>query len=194
MRELVLYMVTTADGFIADANDDIGDWFPWDDEMKRFVNDFFRTADTWVFGRVTYETVVPYWDAIADGSQDPDAPITAGDLEFANLLKGLTRYVISRTLEDVPGDRTVIRDHVTERVARLKQEPGNDIVLSCGPGLVAQLGGLIDRYMLFVCPNVIGRGKNLFQDIKDELRLRLSDARVFGSGCVLLRYRPAQPA
>jgi len=194
VRELVLYSVTTADGFIADPNDNIGDWFVWDDEMKPFVNGFFQGTDTWIFGRVTYESVVPYWDAIADGHpMEGTPPLTPGDLEFASHLRGMTRFVVSRTLDDVPGDRKVIRDNVADEVARLKQEGTTDIVLSCGPELVAELSqrGLIDRFMFLACPNVIGRGKNLFQELDDELKLQLIDTTVFGSGIVVLRYRPA---
>ena len=185
-------MLTTADGFIADATDEPGDWFTFDGEMQGFVNGFFGTIDTWVFGRGTYEVVVPYWDAIADGHPTTDEPVTPGDLEFANLLKNMNRYVVSRTLDDVPGDRTVIRNNVADEIAKLKLSTRTDVVFSGGPDLIAELSGrgLIDRYMFFVCPYVIGRGKNLFQAVGAERALSFVDATVFGSGIVLLRYKP----
>jgi len=86
MRRLVLYMITTMDGFIAGRDGELGDWFPWDDEMKPFVNDIFRNTDTIVYGRVTYETIVPYWEAIAAGNQPPDVPVTDGDVEYASAI------------------------------------------------------------------------------------------------------------
>ena len=75
----------------------------------------------------------------------------------------------------------------------MKRHAGGDLVLSCGTALAAELtdAGVIDRYMFMVCPTVIGRGKNVYRDVKGEVSLRLTDSKVFESGCVMLRYERA---
>jgi dihydrofolate reductase len=189
----VFFMHTTLDGFIATTQGELWERFCWGDEEMAFGNDFFRTADTWVFGRVVYDVVVPWWDAVADGKTPEDgAVITARDREFAVILRGMTKVVVSRTLDD-DGARVVIRDNVVDELAALKARPGKDIVLSCGPGLVGLLAprGLIDEYRVIVHPAVLGTGKHLFQSVPREIPFVLVDATVLDQGCVALRYRPA---
>ncbi|MGH2796469.1 MAG: dihydrofolate reductase family protein [Thermoleophilaceae bacterium] len=102
--------------------------------------------------------------------------------------------MFSKTVDPEATDATVLEGDVAGRVAALKQQAGGDIVLHGGAGLVAELAdaGLIDEYMLFVSPAAIGIGKPLFAGIHGELRLRLLEAKVFGSAFTLLRYEPAE--
>jgi len=195
MRKIVFFVHTTLDGFIANANDELWERFPWGEDEMAFTNDFFRSTDTWVLGRKMYEIIVPWWSAVAAGTPPEDASlITARDQEFADLLKGMTKVVISKTLGDAGCERIVINDNVGEALLSLKQQPGKDILLSCGPGLLAPLAdqsGLIDQYMIVVHPAVLGTGKHLFGDLRRELPLQLLEAKVFPAGCVLLRYHPS---
>lgn len=194
MRKLVFFAHTTVDGFIAKADDELWERFPWGAEGMVFSNDLLRAADTWVFGRRMYEAIVPWWDTVADGLVPDDVgTVTALDKEFAALQRGLTKVVVSQTLADQPGARTVIDGDVAEQIAALKQQPGKDILLSCGPGLLAPLAdrpGLIDRYLVIVHPAAIGSGKPLFGGLTRELSLDLVDTEVFPGGCIALRYQP----
>jgi dihydrofolate reductase len=196
MRKLIVYMTITVDGFIAKADGTLWDAFPWPEEMQEFTNEFFRRVDTAIYGRLTYEAIVPWWGAVAKGNYPADVPITEREIEFANILQGITKVVLSRTMNDQRTDAVVIKGDVVRNVAELKEQPGGDIVLHGGAGLVAELAqaDLIDEYMLFVSPAAIGAGKPLFAGVQRELSLRLLETRVFNSAFTLLRYEPAQRA
>jgi dihydrofolate reductase len=191
MRELVSYMFISLDGFIADREGGL-DWVPIDDELMRFANDYFSAADGIVFGRKVYEGFVSYWDGL-----DPtDASVTELDIEFAEIFKRMTRVVVSRTLEKADGESIVIGDDVAGAISDLKQQPGKDLLLICGPELRSTLTqhGLIDRHRVLVAPVVLGDGQPLFGDIQDLLRLRLAGTKVFDGGVVMLDYEPVRSA
>ena len=68
MRKLILHMMTTMDGFIADSKGKLSGWTNWDEEMKAFYNgEVFARSDTIMYGRRIYEEMVPAWTAIAGG-------------------------------------------------------------------------------------------------------------------------------
>src|SRR5260370_23639788 len=109
---------------------------------------------------------------------------------FADRMNGLPKFVVSTTLEEVEWNNSrLIKENVTEEVARLKQQPGQDILIAGSGQLVHTLmqHGLIDEYRLLVYPVVLGSGKRLFQDAS-KTTLRLVETKAFGSGVVLLHY------
>jgi dihydrofolate reductase len=164
--------------------------------MQQFTNDVFSRVDTAVYGRLTYEAIVPWWADVAKGNYPPDVRVTDREIEFASILQSIRKVVVSRTIEDVGAEALVIRGDVVPAVAELKEGPGRDIVLHGGSGLVVQLAetDLIDEYMLFVSPAAIGAGKPLFSGLRRELPLRLLETRTFDSAFTLLRYEPARGA
>lgn len=189
MRKVVLYMFTTLDGLIAGPNGEFLDYAPSDEEMA-FANQFFGTADGILFGRTVYEGFVSYWDAL-----DPTDPsVSKADIEFAGIFRGMTRVVFSRTLEDVGDGAILIRDDIAAQVSKLKQEPGRDLLLICGPELLSTLVGLglVDEFRILVRPVTLGRGKALFGDVQETLQLELLSTRVFESGVVMHHYRLAE--
>jgi dihydrofolate reductase len=194
MRKLIVHMTITVDGFIAGPDGTLWEAFPWPEEMQQFTNDVFSRVDTAVYGRLTYEAIVPWWADVAKGNYPPDVRITEREIEFANILQSIRKVVVSRTIEDVGAEALVIRGDVVPAVAELKEGPGRDIVLHGGSGLVVQLAeaDLIDEYMLFVSPAAIGAGKPLFSGLRRELPLRLLETRTFDSAFTLLRYEPAR--
>ena len=194
MRKLIVHMTITVDGFIARPDGTLWEAFPWPEEMQQFTNDVFSRVDTAVYGRLTYEAIVPWWADVAKGNYPPDVRVTEREIEFANILQSIRKVVVSRTIEDVGAEALVIRGDVVPAVAELKEGPGRDIVLHGGSGLVVQLAeaDLIDEYMLFVSPAAIGAGKPLFSGLRRELPLRLLETRTFDSAFTLLRYEPAR--
>lgn len=194
MRKLVFFVHATLDGFIARADDDLWERFQWGDEEMTFNNDLFRAADTWVLGRRMYEVIVPWWTEVAQGSTPEDVEqVSAGDREFAGLFGAMTKVAVSRTLEERDGT-TVIADPVAGILA-LKQQPGRDILLSCGPALLAAVAGepgLVDEYLIIVHPAALGSGRPLFGRLRHELPLELVETDSFPGGCVALRYRAAR--
>ena len=111
-------------------------------------------------------------------------------LEFARIWKALPKIVVSKTLEKVEGNARLVRGDVAEEVAELKRQPGKDIAVG-GAGLAATFIelGLIDEYLLFLNPVVLGGGTRYFPALEERIGLELVETRTFGSRVVYLRYR-----
>jgi dihydrofolate reductase len=92
----------------------------------------------------------------------------------------------------VEGNAKLVRDNAVEEVARLKQEPGNELAVG-GAGLASTFmkAGLIDEYRLFVYPVVLGAGTPYFPALDERINLELVETRDFGSRVMYLRYRLA---
>ncbi|MFB9993713.1 dihydrofolate reductase family protein [Deinococcus oregonensis] len=185
MRKIIFHAQSTLNGRIANAEGGFWTPFAWGEPESAAFNDLFRAADTWALGRVMYEAIVPWWDAVARGEHPEDAgQLSPPDLDFAALQHGMHKVVFSRTLEDAP-DRTVIRETPAQALTALKAEEGGTIFLSCGPALLAELAGepgLIDEYLLVIHPAVLGSGPRLFEGLKTDLSLRLLEATPFAAG------------
>jgi len=188
MRQLVSYMFTSLDGFIADAEGGL-DWVPIDDELMGFANEYFGTAEGIVFGRKNYQVFVDYWDRL--DPTDPSVPPL--EAEFARIFSGMTRVVVSTTLDQVDPKAVLIKDEVPRSIEDLKRQPGGNLLLICGPELRSTLTqhGLVDLHRILVVPVVLGKGQPLFSDMNEQLRLRLVGTKVFGGGVVMLNYEPA---
>jgi dihydrofolate reductase len=189
MRELVSYMFTSLDGFIADSEGGL-DWVPPDGELMAFANEYFGAVEGIVFGRKNYQVFVEYWD----GMDRTDPSVPAHEVDFARIFAGMTRVVVSRTLEQVDDPKAVlIKDNVPRAIEALKLQPGGDLLLICGPALRSTLtrAGLVDLHRILVVPVVLGTGVPLFGDLDGLLRLRLTGTtKVLGEGVVLLDYEP----
>jgi len=186
MRRVVLYMFATLDGFIAGPHGEFDDYEPSSEEMD-FANELFGSLGGIIFGRVTYEQFVEYWDSLdlLDTSVDPR------EAEFARIFRRTPRIVFSRTLTSVPGGTMLLTEELAAQVEELKGQPGGDLALICGPELLSTLVrlGLVDECIILVKPKATGRGLALFGEISETLSLRLLTTRTFESGVVMLRYR-----
>lgn len=189
MRKLILHMITSIDGFIADEEDNVNPATQWDEEMQSFYLETFKAADITVFGRRLYEQYVGHWAQVAAGAIPPENDI---ERRWAQRLMAMKKVVLSTTLEDLTGNTTVLDGDIGAAIAAMKVKSGGDILLMCGPSLVAQLTNerLIDEYMLFMCPNALGRGVHLFRDIAEPVRLRFQRSRLFRGGVNLVYYTP----
>lgn len=185
MRKLVLYMSMTLDGFVAGPNDEFDDFEPSIEEHV-FANQLFDSMDSVMFGRITYEGFVGYWDAI--NLNDTTAP--AQEIAFARIFQRLERIVVSRTLSTTANNTIVIRDGTKKQVEKLKERAGRDMILVCGPELLGDLmeHQLVDEFVLMIKPRVLGRGKSLFRDVKTVTNFRLLATKEFKSGTVMHRY------
>jgi dihydrofolate reductase len=151
-------MFASLDGFIAGPNGEFDDYEPSNEEMV-FANEVFGAAEGILFGRVCYEGFVDYWDSL--DLADPDTkPLEA---DFARIFRQMTRVVCSRTRDQAEGNDILIKDHIAEQVTQLKQQPGGDLLLVCGPELLAALvqHGLVDECRILIKPSVQGRGMAL---------------------------------
>jgi dihydrofolate reductase len=188
VRRLISYMFTSLDGFIADGDGELG-WVPIDDELMGFANSVFEDAGGIVFGRNVYEGFESYWDHL-----DADDPsVTPLEVEFARIFGRMERIVASTTLPATTPNATVVADVLPTTIAALKDRPGGDLLLVCGPALRSTLAelGLVDRYRSLVAPVALGGGVPLFDPLGDPVRLRLVGSEVFEGGVVRLDHEPA---
>jgi dihydrofolate reductase len=182
MRKVVFAINITTDGYCSHTD------MILDDEVLDYFTGMLRNASLLLFGRITYQLMVPYWPDVARNSSQ-----TKADHEFARVFDSLDKVVFSTTLKHAEGDNTrVVRANVAEEVLALKQQPGKDIWVG-GLSIVSQLSerALIDEYRFVVHPVVAGKGPRLFETVKlqDALRLDLIGSKTFRSGVVALHYR-----
>jgi dihydrofolate reductase len=194
VRKLVVVMQTTLDGRTSRADGSFWQPFAWGEEETSYLNQTYAGADTWLISRPLYDVVVPYWDEVAAGRYpDPEIADSPASIEFAGIVAGFARVVLSHTLTDDPASRRRVRSgDAVEHVRRLKEEDGADIVASLGPGTLGPLAdvpGLVDEYVLVIHPVVLADGPRLFEHVTRDLALTLVTARVFDSGAAVMRYR-----
>jgi dihydrofolate reductase len=185
MRNVVWLMHVSLDGFVAGPNGEI-DWVNFDDDLIEDVQGLVNTADTALFGRVTYQLMESYWPTAADR---PTA--TKHDLDHSRWLNPAPKVVFSRTLKNVQWQNTrIVKDHIGEEVARLRKQSGKKLILFASPTLGSTLMNLdlIDEYFFNVNPIVLGKGKPLFRDQREMHRLKLLESKTYKNGVVSLRY------
>lgn len=189
MRKLILHMITSIDGFISDRNGAVNPATQWDEEVRQFYLDLFTAADGAVFGRCLYQQYVGHWDRVAAGQIPAETDL---ELRWAQRLRDMNKFVLSRTLENVGGNTIVLGSDIAEKLATLKRQPGGNLLLLCGPSLLAQLNAhhLIDEYMLYMCPSALGQGTHLFRDITEPVKLRFERTVPFRTGMNLHFYAP----
>jgi dihydrofolate reductase len=187
MRKIIVSNMMTLDGFIAGTNGEI-DWFVTGEDFFEDTPAVFERVDTMLFGRVTYEGMMSFWTG-------PDA--SAADPVITEWMNTTPKVVFSRTLDKVEWGKwdnaRLAKGEIGEAVAKLKQEPGKDIIIYGSSTIVSQLTqlGLIDEYWLFINPVILGNGKPAFSDITWQVKLKLKGTKVFKGGVVRLMYEPA---
>lgn len=182
MRKVVFAINMTADGYCSHT-----DMNP-DDEVLDFFTTLISNAGVILFGRITYQLMVPYWPDIARSQTD-----TRATNDFARVFDSLDKVVFSTTLKDVDGSNTrIVRANLAEEVIGLKQQPGKDISIG-SLSLASQLSnaGLIDEYHFVVHPVLAGKGPRLFDTVeaKERLLLDFIGLKTFKAGVVALQYR-----
>jgi dihydrofolate reductase len=186
MRNVILLMHVSLDGFVARPNGDL-DWIRFDDQLADDVAALTATADTALFGRVTYQMMAGYWPTAAES---PTA--TQHDIDHARWVNHAPKIVFSRTLDHVDwANSRIVRDDIPEEIARLKQQPGKHLLM-IGSTATAQAFmrlGLIDEYRINVNPVVLGSGVPLFAGLQNTIDLQLLHAKPYASGVVGLHYR-----
>ena len=176
MRKLVESTFVTLDGVISAPQE----WSPpyWDEEHAGYARTLLFGADALLLGRVTYEGFAEAW------------PARSGD-EYTDRINALPKYVASRTLSEATWNATILEGDVAEEVAKLKQEPGENI-LKFGTGELDRTlleHGLIDELHFWVFPVLAGSGQRLIDGV-ETTHLNLVDTTRFASGIVVLTYAP----
>jgi dihydrofolate reductase len=190
VRKVIVQEFVTIDGFAAGPNGELDfvTEMGGDPTKGEFVDDqlaFIGTLDTILLGAETYRMFAAFW---------PEQ--TVETQKIADALNGTPKVVFSSTLESAPWggwpDARLVSGSAADEVRRLKQEPGQDMVVWGSLELAQSLAreGLVDEYSLFVCPVVLGEGKRLFADDPPKPKLMLVDSKQYEGGLIANRYEP----
>lgn len=181
MGRLIYSMMTTLDGYTADAAGDFGWGIDEDMELHGAMEEFTRGVGTFLYGRRMYETMV-FWET---AHELPDEPPEMA--EFARTWQAADKIVYSRTLDAVSSARTRLEREFDADAVRALKDAG-DLTVD-GPGLAASAlaAGLVDEIAPVVVPVVVGGGTRF---LPEGLRLTMDlvGERRFASGAVHLRY------
>lgn len=177
-RRIILDLAVTLDGFIEGENGEV-DWCVMDPDMD--FSDFLNQIDTILYGRKSYDL----WGKYIPKNEDSD-----NDKEIWKMVHSKEKYVFSRSQKETDNHATLIKDNILEEVNILKRKPGKDIWLYGGASLIITFInlGLVDEFRLSIHPVVLGKGKPLFNDIKQRLNLKMVSTRTFSSGVVQIIY------
>ena len=181
MRKLIFAINITLDG-CCDHTKTIGG-----DEILEHYTQLMREVDLQIFGRKTYQLMVPYWPEVARNPAESKAA-----MEFARAFDSIRKIVFSRSLEGAADKTTrIVRGNLHDEILKLKQESGKGILVG-GVDLPSQLIelGLVDEYRFLVQPIVAGEGRRLLDHVRlrETLPLMLVESKILKSGSVALRY------
>jgi dihydrofolate reductase len=182
MRKLVFAINLTLDG-CCDHTKGIPD-----EELHDFYAKLLGDADTLLYGRKTYELMVPFWPDMAKSNSGSTRALN----DFAHAFASVKNIIVfSRSLSGVNEKNTrIVRGDLREEVLRLKQQEGK-MILAGGVDIPSQLIqlNLVDEYLFVVHPVLVGEGRRLLEHVSLQEKLQLVDSKPFRSGCIALRYR-----
>ena len=170
MRTVTFGGACSLDNYFA-RSDDAVDWLIWSDDVGTIAAEYWKTVDTVIMGRRTYEV------AVRSGT---------------NAYPEVKNYVVSRTLKESPDRKVeIISEDAVQFVRQLKGQDGKGICVM-GGGLLAKSlleADLIDELGLNIHPVLLGSGIRLFHEMDRQIDLELLVSKVLKSGCVYVLYR-----
>ena len=176
MRKITFGGANSLDNYFARKDDSV-DWLMWTSEVAAIMEAYWKTIDTILMGRKTYEVALR--QTKGKGNPYPE----------------MKSYVFSRTLPK-SSDKSVeiVRDDAVSFVQNLKNQPGKDICLMGGGDFARTLfeAKLIDEIAFNVHPVLLGSGIPLFHNMKEQINLELIECKPLKNGCVVLSYRVTQ--
>jgi dihydrofolate reductase len=185
MRRIVVTEFVSLDGVMEEPR-----WtfqFERGPDGSKFKFDELFDSEALLLGRVTYQGFAQAWPSM-------------GTDDFGKRMNSIRKYVVSSTLTDAEaswGETTVIRGDVATEIAKLKAEPGGDLLVegSCQLACTLIQHGLVDEYRLMLFPIILGAGQRLFPDTMPEAgKLTLVESKPDRDGVLLLTYHPAPAA
>ena len=176
MTKLVFGMNVSLDGYVDH------DRFAPGPELFRHWIEQVRDITGSIYGRRTYE-LMHYWD-------DDRPEWDAAERDFAVAWRSMPKWVVSRSLQSVGANATLVSDDIETVVRKLKAELPGELAVA-GPDLAGTMTelGLIDEYRLYLHPVVLGDGMPFFTAPRPPLRLTATD--MVGDGVIRLTYVPA---
>jgi dihydrofolate reductase len=187
MRKLIIFNHVTLDGYFVGEKGD----FSWarigndDAEYSAFVTENAKGEGQLLFGRITYELMAGYWPTPMANQHDPIV---------AERMNSMQKVVFSKTLDQALWSNTkLVKGDIISEIRKMKNEPGPDMVILGSGSIVSQLAleSLIDEYQMLMDPVALGKGRTMFDGIKEKLTLRLTKTRTFNNGKIFLCFEPA---
>ena len=181
MRKVIVSTYATLDGKV----DDIRDWaVPYnDDGAVKYHTDLLANSDGLLLGRKTYEIFAAVW------------PSLSGQFRYVDKMNSMAKYVASTTAGNLKWENSHLIDgDVADGVAKLKQQPGQDLVLYGCHDLMHSLleHDLIDEYRILVHPVLLGKGRSFLDDGAKRVNLDLVDTTVISGRVSILTYQPVR--
>jgi dihydrofolate reductase len=181
MRNVIYAINITLDGCVDHTRQSV------DAEKLEYFTHLTREADVQIFGRKTYQLMVPYWPDVLKNPSE-----TKADTDFARAFVSTHKVVFSRSLDSAEDKHTrIVRSDLRDEILKLKQEEGKNILVG-GVDIPSQLIelDLVDEYRFVVGPVIAGAGRRLLEGVNlpEKLQLKLVETKVFQSGSVALRY------
>ena len=175
MRKIIVYIATSADGFIA-CKDGGVDWLDRPHTAGDYgMGKFYKSIDTILWGRKTYDMLLRFQK---EGKGGPD-------------MGGIKNYAFSRKPPQKVADGfEFVREPIKKFAKRLRAEKGKDIWMMGGAGIIASFldAGEIDEFIINVIPTFIGEGIPLVAPARRNVPLKLLSIKKFSDGVVRLRY------
>jgi dihydrofolate reductase len=181
MRKIIVTEYLTLDGVFEEPGQWSFDY--WNEESMQYKREELFSSDVQLLGRVTYEGFAKAW---------PTMPETG---DFGERMNSMPKYVVSTTLTHAEWQNsTILSTNVVEEIKKLKEPPGQHILVAGSGKLVQTLmqHDLVDEYRFMVHPVVLGSGKRLFPEGTEKWKFTLVETKAFKTGIVVLHYQPAR--
>jgi dihydrofolate reductase len=178
MRKIKLAIYVALDGVVGNPA-----WTGpfWSDELAALQREYLFSSDALLLGRVTYQGFAAAWPKLTD----------TGD--FGERMNAMPKFVASRTLKEAEWNATIINGDLPLEVARLKQQPGQALLIYGSGDLVDELTRhrLIDEYRVMLYPVIVGSGKR-FLNALPLTTLHLDESVTTSTGVSVITYTVAQ--
>jgi dihydrofolate reductase len=180
-------MNVTLDGFMAGPEAEL-DWHfrSWCNDMAESISEELAKADTIILGRVTYSAMENYWRI-----QTNALTVARDDMAFADMINRYKKIVVSTTLHRTHWyNAEIISKNITRTIEKLKRSAGKNIIIYGSGTLVSCLikQRIVDEFILWIHPVLLGKGKPFFRELNDEIKLQLVQRMSFSSGVIALKY------
>ncbi len=181
MRKLIFGTNLTLDG-CCDHTKGIAD-----DALHDYFTNLLKGSDTFVYGRKTYELMVPFWPDMARNKSGGTKALN----DFAETFSSVKQIVVfSRTLTQVDERNAILnKGDLREEILKLKNQEGGNIMTG-GVDIPSQLMqlGLVDEFHFVIHPMITGKGTRLLENITLDQQLKFESSERVGSHHVALRY------
>ncbi|HWZ22538.1 MAG TPA: dihydrofolate reductase family protein [Cytophagaceae bacterium] len=181
MRKVMFAMNISIDGCYEHTR------FSPDEELMDYFTRLMQDTGVIVYGRKTYELMVPFWPEVAKNKSG-----TPGDIAFAEAMTPIEKIVLSRTLKNAAENTRIVSENPEGLIRELKEQPGKKIAFSSTSLLPRLLGlDLIDQLYLVVHPALVGENKRLFENFlaPEKRNFQLEHTHLFKSGVIALHYQ-----